>query len=60
MVPNQVINSPELSNNAKMLFIYIRSLLKKPNYRHLRNKTLVQKLDLMTIRLPFRIVKGNW
>jgi len=44
MVPNQVINSPELSNNAKMLFIYIRSLSAK--FRHLRNKTLMKKLDL--------------
>ena len=44
MVPNQVINSPELSNNAKMLFIYIRSLSAK--FRHLRNKTLMKKLDI--------------
>ena len=44
MIPNQVINSLELSNDAKMLFIYIRSL--SPKFRHLRNKTLLNKLGI--------------
>ena len=44
MIPNQVINSLEISNDAKMLFIYIRSL--SPKFRHLRNKTLLKKLGI--------------
>ena len=44
MIPNQVINEPELSNNSKLLFIYIRSLSEK--FRHLRNKTLMNKLKV--------------
>jgi len=44
MIPNQVIWDEDLSNNAKLLFCYLRSLSDK--YRTLRNKTLLHKLGI--------------
>ena len=44
MIPNQVIWDEDLSNDAKLLFSYLRSLSEK--YRTLRNKTLLIKLGI--------------
>jgi Mn-dependent DtxR family transcriptional regulator len=44
MVPKQLILDTNLSNNAKVLFIYIRSL--SENFRTLRNSNLRQKLGI--------------
>mgnify|MGYP003140266120 FL=1 len=44
MIPNQVIWDEDLSNDAKLLFCYLRSLSEK--YRTLRNKTLLYKLGI--------------
>lgn len=44
MVPNILIWDENLSNNAKLLFAYLRSLSDK--YRTLRNKTLCVKLGI--------------
>lgn len=43
-IPNQLIYDPRLSNDAKMLFCYIKSL--SDNYRNLRNKNLCKKLNI--------------
>ena len=42
MIPNQVIYDDRLSNEAKVLFCYIKSL--SSNYRNLRNSNLRSKL----------------
>ena len=44
MIPNQLIIDERLSNEAKLLFIYLRYL--SPKFRILRNKTLLSKLDM--------------
>jgi len=44
MIPNQVIYDSNLSNDAKMLFCYIKSL--SDNYRILRNSNLCKKLNI--------------
>jgi len=44
MIPNSLILDERLSNDAKLLFCYIRSL--SPNYRTLRNSNLKSKLGL--------------
>ena len=44
MIPNQVIWDEDISNDAKLLFCYLRSLSEK--YRTLRNKTLLYKLGI--------------
>jgi hypothetical protein len=44
MVPKQLVLDTNLSNNAKVLFIYIRSL--SENFRTLRNRNLRQKLGI--------------
>jgi len=44
MVPNALILDSELSNDAKALFCYLRSLSDK--YRNLRNRTLLAKLGI--------------
>ena len=44
MIPNRLLLDDRLSNDAKMLFSYIRSL--SPNYRTLRNSNLKSKLGL--------------
>ena len=44
MIPNQVIYDTNLSNDAKMLFCYIKSL--SDNYRILRNSNLCKKLNI--------------
>ncbi len=44
MVPNALILDAELSNDAKALFCYLRSLSDK--YRNLRNRTLLAKLGI--------------
>ena len=44
IVPNALILDEDLSNDAKVLFAYIKSL--SENYRHLRNSTLRQKLGI--------------
>jgi len=44
MVPNSLILDERLSNDAKLLFCYIRSL--SPNFRTLRNSNLKSKLGL--------------
>ena len=44
IVPNALILDEDLSNDAKVLFAYIKSL--SENYRHLRNRTLRQKLGI--------------
>ena len=41
-IPNQLIYDPRLSNEAKVLFCYIKSL--SSNYRNLRNSNLRSKL----------------
>lgn len=41
-IPNQLIYDDRLSNEAKVLFIYIKSL--SSNYRNLRNSNLRRKL----------------
>ena len=41
-IPNQLIYDERLSNEAKVLFCYIKSL--SSNYRNLRNSNLRQKL----------------
>ena len=41
-IPNQLIYDDRLSNEAKVLFCYIKSL--SSNYRNLRNSNLRQKL----------------
>ena len=46
MVPKQLVLDTNLSNNAKVLFIYIRSL--SENFRTLRNSNLKQKLGIST------------
>ena len=43
-IPNQLIYDQNLSNEAKMLFIYIKSL--SANYRVLRNSNLCNKLNV--------------
>ena len=43
-IPNQLIYDPKLSNDAKMLFCYIKSL--SDNYRILRNQNLCKKLNI--------------
>ena len=43
-IPNQLIYDQNLSNEAKMLFIYIKSL--SANYRVLRNSNLCSKLNV--------------
>ena len=42
MIPNQLIYDDRLSNEAKILFCYIKSL--SSNYRNLRNSNLRTKL----------------
>ena len=44
IVPKQLILDARLSNSAKVLFIYIRSL--SENFRTLRNSNLKQKLGI--------------
>jgi len=44
MIPNQLIWDEDISNDAKLLFCYLRSLSEK--YRTLRNKTLLYKLGI--------------
>lgn len=44
IVPKSLILDSRLSNNAKILFIYIRSL--SENFRTLRNSNLRQKLGV--------------
>ena len=44
MIPNSLLLDERLSNDAKLLFCYIRSL--SPNYRTLRNSNLKSKLGL--------------
>ena len=44
IVPNSLILDEDLSNDSKVLFAYIKSL--SENYRHLRNRTLRQKLGI--------------
>ena len=44
MIPNQLIIDEELSKEAKALFVYLRYL--SPNFRILRNATLLTKLDM--------------
>mgnify|MGYP002260367400 CR=1 FL=1 len=44
MIPNQLIYDKKLSNEAKILFCYIRSL--SENYRILRNSNLSSKLGV--------------
>ena len=44
MIPNQVIWGEDITNDAKLLFCYLRSLSEK--YRTLRNKTLLYKLGI--------------
>ena len=44
MIPNQLINDERLSKESKLLFIYLRYL--SPKFRTLRNKTLLDKLDI--------------
>ncbi|NND23951.1 MAG: hypothetical protein HKN86_04585 [Acidimicrobiia bacterium] len=44
MIPNQLIIDEGLSKEAKALFIYLRYL--SPNFRVLRNATLLDKLDM--------------
>ena len=44
MIPNSLILDERLSNDAKLLFCYIRSL--SPNFRTLRNSNLKSKLGL--------------
>ena len=44
MIPNQLIIDEELSKEAKALFVYLRYL--SPNFRILRNVTLLTKLDM--------------
>jgi hypothetical protein len=43
-IPNQLIYDQNLSNEAKMLFIYIKSL--SANYRILRNSNLSKKIGV--------------
>lgn len=43
-IPNQLIYDSNLSNDAKMLFCYIKSL--SDNYRILRNQNLCTKLNI--------------
>ena len=43
-IPNQLIYDQNLSNEAKILFIYIKSL--SANYRVLRNSNLCNKLNV--------------
>ena len=43
-IPNQLIYDQNLSNEAKILFIYIKSL--SANYRVLRNSNLCKKLGV--------------
>jgi hypothetical protein len=43
MIPNQLIYDDRLSNEAKILFCYIKSL--SNNYRNLRNSNLRTKLN---------------
>lgn len=43
-IPNQLIYDSNLSNDAKMLFCYIKSL--SDNYRILRNQNLCKKLNI--------------
>ena len=42
-IPNQLIYDSKLSNDAKLLFCYIKSL--SDNYRNLRNSNLCNKLN---------------
>ena len=49
MIPNQLIIDEGLSKEAKALFIYLRYL--SPNFRVLRNATLLKKLDMVLTRL---------
>ena len=42
-IPNQLIYDSRLSNDAKLLFCYIKSL--SDNYRNLRNSNLCNKLN---------------
>ena len=44
MIPNQLIIDEGLSKEAKALFVYLRYL--SPNFRILRNATLLTKLDM--------------
>ena len=44
MIPNQLIIDGGLSKEAKALFVYLRYL--SPNFRILRNATLLTKLDM--------------
>ena len=46
IIPNSVILDVNLSNNAKLLYIYIKSL--SENFRTLRNSNLKQKLGIST------------
>jgi hypothetical protein len=46
IIPNSVILDVDLSNNAKLLYIYIKSL--SENFRTLRNSNLKQKLGIST------------
>jgi len=60
-IPNQLIYDQNLSNEAKMLFIYIKSL--SANYRVLRNSNLCSKLNVSINTLQnakSELVKQGW
>ena len=60
-IPNQLIYDQNLSNEAKMLFIYIKSL--SANYRVLRNSNLCNKLNVSINTLQnakSELVKQGW
>ena len=60
-IPNQLIYDSRLSNEAKVLFCYIKSL--SDNYRNLRNKNLCSKLNCSINTLQNaknELIKHGW
>ena len=60
-IPNQLIYDSNLSNEAKMLFIYIKSL--SENYRILRNSNLSKKIGVSLNTLQNaknELIKQGW
>lgn len=60
-IPNQLIYDSRLSNEAKILFCYIKSL--SDNYRNLRNKNLCSKLNCSINTLQNaknELIKHGW
>ena len=60
-IPNQLIYDSRLSNEAKILFCYIKSL--SDNYRNLRNKNLCNKLNCSINTLQNaknELIKHGW